>query len=32
MRVEAVDDLARIHGGKGGLWEDIAGYEWYAGI
>ena len=32
MRVEAVQDLAAIHGGKGGLWEDIAGYEWYAGI
>ncbi|HYZ47973.1 MAG TPA: molybdopterin-dependent oxidoreductase [Sphingomonas sp.] len=32
MRVEAVDDLSRVHGGKGGLWEDIAGYEWYAGI
>ena len=32
MRVEAVDSLAGIHGGKGGLWEDIAGYEWYAGI
>lgn len=32
MRVEAVDSLARVHGGKGGLWEDLAGYEWYAGI
>lgn len=32
MRVEAVDSLAGIHGGKGGLWEDVAGYEWYAGI
>jgi len=32
MRVEAVDSLTGIHGGKGGLWEDIAGYEWYAGI
>jgi len=32
MRVEAADSLAAIHGGKGGLWEDIAGYEWYAGI
>jgi DMSO/TMAO reductase YedYZ molybdopterin-dependent catalytic subunit len=32
MRVEVVESLAGIHGGKGGLWEDIAGYEWYAGI
>jgi DMSO/TMAO reductase YedYZ molybdopterin-dependent catalytic subunit len=32
MRVEAVGSLAGIQGGKGGLWEDIAGYEWYAGI
>ena len=32
MRIEATDSLAGIHGGKGGLWEDIAGYEWYAGI
>lgn len=32
MRVEAVDSLARIGGGKGGFWEDSAGYQWYAGI
>jgi DMSO/TMAO reductase YedYZ molybdopterin-dependent catalytic subunit len=32
MRIEAVASLDRIHGGKGGLWEDVAGYEWYAGI
>jgi DMSO/TMAO reductase YedYZ molybdopterin-dependent catalytic subunit len=31
MRVEAVDDLAKIRGGRGGFWEDL-GYEWYAGI
>ena len=31
-RIEAVADLKPIHGGKGGLWEDIADYEWYAGI
>jgi DMSO/TMAO reductase YedYZ molybdopterin-dependent catalytic subunit len=31
MRIEAVDSLARIRGGRGGFWED-AGYEWYAGI
>ncbi len=32
MRIEAVASLDAIHGGKGGLWEDIADYEWYAGI
>lgn len=32
MRVEARDTLAGLHGGRGGLWEDRAGYEWYAGI
>jgi DMSO/TMAO reductase YedYZ molybdopterin-dependent catalytic subunit len=32
MRVEAVASLDRVYGGQGGLWEDIAGYEWYAGI
>ena len=32
MRLEAVDDLRRIRGGKGGFWEDAADYEWYAGI
>jgi DMSO/TMAO reductase YedYZ molybdopterin-dependent catalytic subunit len=31
MRIEAVDSLAGIRGGRGGFWEDI-GYEWYAGI
>jgi DMSO/TMAO reductase YedYZ molybdopterin-dependent catalytic subunit len=31
-RIEAVDDLSAILGGKGGYWEDGAGYEWYAGI
>ncbi len=31
MRIEVVDDLSRIAGGKGGYWED-QGYEWYAGI
>jgi DMSO/TMAO reductase YedYZ molybdopterin-dependent catalytic subunit len=31
MRIEIVDDLSRIAGGKGGYWED-QGYEWYAGI
>jgi DMSO/TMAO reductase YedYZ molybdopterin-dependent catalytic subunit len=32
MRIEAVADLASVYGGKGGYWEDVAGYEWYAGI
>jgi DMSO/TMAO reductase YedYZ molybdopterin-dependent catalytic subunit len=30
-RIEAVADLSAIGGGKGGYWEDGAGYEWYAG-
>lgn len=32
MRVEAVASLENIHGGHGGYWEDVAGYQWYAGI
>jgi DMSO/TMAO reductase YedYZ molybdopterin-dependent catalytic subunit len=32
QRIEAVADLKSIQGGKGGFWEDVAGYEWYAGI
>jgi DMSO/TMAO reductase YedYZ molybdopterin-dependent catalytic subunit len=32
MRIEAVESLARIGLGKGGYWEDRAGYQWYAGI
>jgi DMSO/TMAO reductase YedYZ molybdopterin-dependent catalytic subunit len=32
VRVEAVDDLAGIGRGKGGYWEDVSGYQWYAGI
>ena len=31
MKIELVDSLAGIGGGKGGYWED-QGYEWYAGI
>jgi DMSO/TMAO reductase YedYZ molybdopterin-dependent catalytic subunit len=31
MRIEAVQDLNHISGGKGGFWED-RGYEWYAGV
>ena len=32
QRIEAVDSIARIHGGKGGYWEDARGYQWYGGI
>ena len=32
MQIEAVDSLSGIGGGKGGYWEDRAGYDWYAGI
>lgn len=32
MRVEAVSSLAGIGQGKGGFWEDVANYDWYAGI
>jgi DMSO/TMAO reductase YedYZ molybdopterin-dependent catalytic subunit len=31
MRIELVDRLTQLGGGKGGYWED-QGYEWYAGI
>ena len=30
--IEAVDSLAGIGEGKGGYWQDVANYEWYAGI
>ena len=32
QRIQAVDSLAGIFGGKGGYWEDNVDYEWYAGI
>ena len=32
MSIEAVDSFAHINGGKGGYWEDSAGYDWFAGI
>lgn len=32
MALEAVESLSGIGRGKGGYWEDRAGYEWYAGI
>lgn len=31
-RIEAVASLGGIGQGKGGYWEDVADYEWYAGI
>jgi DMSO/TMAO reductase YedYZ molybdopterin-dependent catalytic subunit len=31
MRIEAIDDFAKLGRGKGGYWED-RGYQWYAGI
>jgi DMSO/TMAO reductase YedYZ molybdopterin-dependent catalytic subunit len=32
MRIELVESLDKIYGGKGGYWEDSNGYQWYAGI
>jgi DMSO/TMAO reductase YedYZ molybdopterin-dependent catalytic subunit len=32
MRIELVDSLDQVNGGKGGYWEDNYGYQWYAGI
>ena len=32
MRIEVVESFAQIGAGKGGYWEDSAGYQWYAGI
>jgi DMSO/TMAO reductase YedYZ molybdopterin-dependent catalytic subunit len=32
MRIELVESLENIRGGKGGYWEDSHGYQWYAGI
>jgi DMSO/TMAO reductase YedYZ molybdopterin-dependent catalytic subunit len=31
MRIDLVERLDQVRGGKGGYWEDL-GYEWYAGI
>jgi DMSO/TMAO reductase YedYZ molybdopterin-dependent catalytic subunit len=30
--IEAVASFDKIGQGKGGFWEDVAGYQWYAGI
>ena len=32
QRIQAIESLAGIYGGKGGYWEDNVDYEWYAGI
>ena len=32
MRIEARNRIDDLYGGKGGYWEDAAGYQWYAGI
>ena len=32
QRVAGQYDLAAIGRGKGGYWEDVSGYQWYAGI
>jgi DMSO/TMAO reductase YedYZ molybdopterin-dependent catalytic subunit len=32
QRIQAVENLAQVYGGKGGYWEDNVDYEWYAGI
>jgi DMSO/TMAO reductase YedYZ molybdopterin-dependent catalytic subunit len=32
QRLQVVESFANIRGGKGGFWEDGAGYEWYAGL
>lgn len=32
MRIEAVESLSDIGRGRGGYWEDVGDYDWYAGI
>jgi DMSO/TMAO reductase YedYZ molybdopterin-dependent catalytic subunit len=32
QRIQAIESLAQVYGGKGGYWEDNVDYEWYAGI
>ncbi|WP_174274489.1 molybdopterin-binding protein [Sphingomonas bacterium] len=32
MGLEAVRSFDPIAGGRGGYWEDVSGYQWYAGI
>ena len=31
MRIEVRSRLDDLFGGKGGMWEDRTGYQWYAG-
>ncbi|TAD78019.1 MAG: molybdopterin-binding protein [Sphingomonadales bacterium] len=30
--IEAVESFDTVGQGKGGFWEDVAGYQWYAGV
>jgi DMSO/TMAO reductase YedYZ molybdopterin-dependent catalytic subunit len=30
--IEAVSSFDKVAGGNGGFWEDVAGYQWYAGV
>ncbi len=32
QQIEAVESLSGVYGGKGGYWEDVGNYAWYAGI
>ncbi|MEI4263330.1 molybdopterin-dependent oxidoreductase [Roseovarius sp. D0-M9] len=32
MQIEAVASLDGIAAGRGGFWEDVGFYDWYAGI
>ncbi|WP_164116414.1 molybdopterin-dependent oxidoreductase [Sphingorhabdus sp. Alg239-R122] len=32
QQIEAVESLGNMYGGKGGYWEDVGNYAWYAGI
>ena len=32
MAIEAVESFSSLYEGKGGFWEDLMGYEWFAGI
>ena len=32
MRIEARDRIDNLYDGKGGYWEDVSDYAWYAGI
>ena len=32
MRIKAVESMESIGRGRGGFWEDVGDYNWYAGI